>query len=332
MSFLLSCAGRRAKLIQQLKNSANGNCKIIATDLCHTAPALYFADSFYIVPEIVSKDYIGSLLEICEKEHIKVITTLYDPEIEILAKNRKHFEDKGILMLIPSIETALLCHDKYAMFQFLRKNNIDTIDTYLTLEEINYALKNNLINFPIIIKPRFGSGGIGIIRCDNKIDLDFHFSHPINSQKSTETSKICVTIAQKIMHGDDISVDVYVDCFSGKVISLFAKKKLESKIGGANKVVSFYDPKLTDFIINLNDFFQFKGPIDIDLFFQDGKYFVTEINPRFGGGYIYAHALGIDFMKFILKNANAQTNTFDSYYYQTDIEMMLWDDLCFASL
>lgn len=41
--------------------------KIIATDCDSLAPALYFADKFYITSRIDNENYINEILEICKK-------------------------------------------------------------------------------------------------------------------------------------------------------------------------------------------------------------------------------------------------------------------------
>lgn len=81
-----SC-GRRATLLKDFRKSMNGCGKIVATDMSPVAPALFMADETYLVPRIDDPSYYEHVLDICEKSKVKAITTLIDPEIEILAKN-----------------------------------------------------------------------------------------------------------------------------------------------------------------------------------------------------------------------------------------------------
>ena len=90
MDNILFCSvGRRAKLLMNFRKSMNGCGKIIATDLSPVAPALFFADETYLVPRIDDSHYFDKVLEICDKSEVKAITTVIDPEIEILAKHRE---------------------------------------------------------------------------------------------------------------------------------------------------------------------------------------------------------------------------------------------------
>lgn len=46
----------------------------------------------------------------------------------------------------------------------------------------------------------------------------------------------------------------------------------------------------------------------MDFFFKEGKYFLSEINPRFGGAYLNAFGAGIDFPKMIANNIDGKIN------------------------
>ena len=118
-NILFCSAGRRTKLLQFFRESLDAGSQIVAVDNQSTAPALYFADKQYVVPRITDPSYMERLLEICKENQIKAITTLIDPEIEMLAKNRQLLLDNGILPLCPSLETARLCFDKYKLFEHL---------------------------------------------------------------------------------------------------------------------------------------------------------------------------------------------------------------------
>ena len=106
------------------------------------APAIYFADAHYIVPSIYNEKYLDTVLDICCKEKIDAITTLIDPEIEILAANRNVFESIGVQVLAPYSETAALCFDKYKLFQYLKSLNIPTANTYGSFSEAHQAIND----------------------------------------------------------------------------------------------------------------------------------------------------------------------------------------------
>ncbi len=315
MNILFCSVGRRGELIKDIKDSLGDKVRVIATDLSPYAPALYLADQAYTVPRIDDQDYIGKILEICQKEKIQAVTTFIDPEIKILANQRKLFEDMGIIVLAPYQETASYCFDKYSFFKYLSNKGINTVLTYDNLADFKLGLEEGKINFPVFVKPRQGSGSVGAKKINNIQELNIVMeSNPDN-------------IIQEFMDGEDIDVDAYIDTISHEVVSMFSKKKIETKIGGASKTISFKDQRLFDFIKEACSVFKFNGPVDIDVFFRDGKYYLSEVNPRFGGAYLHAYGAGVDFFKLINNNIKGIKNESLIGNYQEGVVMMMYDSV-----
>ncbi len=308
-----SC-GRRVQLFKFLKQSLGDCCKIIATDNQKTAPALYAADKRYIVPRIDSEGYIETVLDIAITNEVKAITTLIDPEIEILANNREIFMDNGIIPLCPSKETAAYCFDKYKMFEYLVQKGIRTVLTYDTVEHFKEGLDKGNIRFPVFIKPRTGSGSVGIHKVEDMRELEAYFSEGKYDY-----------IIQEFMDCRDCDADVYIDCFSHKPVAIFSKNKLETKIGGASKTISFKDEKLFAFIGEICEVLEFCGPVDMDFWYRDGQYYLSEVNPRFGGAYLHAFGAGVDFFQLIKNNMEGKINKSIIGQYNEDVLMMMYD-------
>ena len=315
MNLLFCSVGRRGELIKDFKDSLKDDVYIVATDNSCYAPALYLADKQYVVPLINDENYLPMILDICKKEKIDAITTFIDPEIEILAKNRDKFEALGVEVLAPYENTAQLCFDKYKMFEYLSQCNINTVKTYSTFEDFKVDYEAGKIQLPVFIKPRTGSGSVGARKVNNLDELKVY----CEEDKSL--------IIQEFMDGLDLDADVYVDTISHKPVSIFTKKKIETKIGGANKTISFKDQKLFDFVKEIISHFEFNGPIDIDFFYKDGKYYMSEVNPRFGGAYLHAYGAGVDFIKLIQSNVNKVENKENIGNYDEGVVMMMFDSV-----
>lgn len=315
MNILFCSAGRRAELLKDFRKSLSSGSKIIATDMSNYAPAIYFADKYYLVPAVTDPTYLNILVQICKAEEINAITTLIDPEIEVLAKNRSVFEEMGITVLAPYEEAAAICFDKYALFLHLRANGIATADTYSSFDEANKAITCGKLSLPVFVKPRTGSGSVGA----RKIETAEALQDACASDPSL--------IIQEFMDCVDMDADVYIDTISHSPVSIFTKRKLETKIGGASKTVSFKDDAAVHFICEVLKCFQFSGPIDMDLFCKNGQYYLSEINPRFGGAYLHAYGAGVDFVKLIENNVNGVTNRPCFNNYEEGVVMMMYDSV-----
>lgn len=318
MNYLMLSVGRRGELMKDFRSSMEAGSRIIATDNSPYAPALYFADKQYIVPKIDDPNYIDTILNICRLEKINVITTFIDPEILLLAENRGRFAELGVEVLAPFSETAKLCFDKYEMFKYLKEQGIRTAMTWGTFEEVKAALDAGEVAFPIFVKPRTGSGSVGARKV-----LDIETLHAAFEQDPG-------LIAQELMTGEgcfDLDADVYIDTISHKPAAIFLKRKISTTIGGANKTISFKDQLLFDFVQEALSKFKFNGPIDADFFYKNGEYYLSEVNPRFGGAYLHAYGAGVDFIKLIERNLRGLENEAQIGNYEEGVVMMMYDSV-----
>lgn len=315
MNYLFCSVGRRGELIKDFRKSLPIGSKLIAADNSCFAPALYLADKQYIVPRIDELEYIDRIIEICKIEKINAVATFIDPEIELLSKNRSRFEKIGVELLVPYEETAQLCFDKYRLFCHLKERGIRTVETWSTFKDFMMAFNSGKVEFPVFVKPRTGSGSVGArkIRTMEELTAATHIDPTL--------------IIQEYMNCIDLDADVYIDVISHEAVSAFSKHKIETRIGGASKTVSFKDKKLFEFIQQLVREFKFNGPVDMDFFYRDGQYYLSEINPRFGGAYLHAYGAGVDFIKLIENNLNGIKNTPVFGNYEDGIVMMMYDSV-----
>ena len=320
MNNLMFCSvGRRGRLLRNVKETIGKTGLIIGTDNQSTAPALQFCDRQYVVPLITAPDYVDTILNICRENGVKAITTLIDPEIEILASNTERFKEIGVIPLCPAPQSAIYCFNKYELYKYLVEKGIRTPLTFHDWDEFKAALADGRISFPVFMKPVCGSGSVGA-----------HKVHTLEQAEADWNSCEHDYIIQELMTGGDCDADVYVDTISHKAVAAFSKRKIETRIGGASKTISFKDPKLFKFIQEICDVFEFNGPLDMDFFIKDGEYYLSEINPRFGGAYLHAYGAGVDFIQLIVNNINGIENPVNIGDYDEDILMMMYDDVVIA--
>ena len=320
MNNLLFCSvGRRGRLLRNVKETIGKTGLLVGTDNQSTAPALQFCDRQYVVPRITAPGYIDEILRICKENDIKAVTTLIDPEIEILAANTERFREAGVIPLCPAPKSAIYCFNKYELFKYLTEKGIRTPLTFHDWDEFVKALDEGRISFPVFMKPVCGSGSVGA-----------HKVHTLEQAEADWNSGEHDYIIQELMTGGDCDADVYVDTISHKAVAAFSKRKIETRIGGASKTISFKDPKLFEFIEKICSVFEFNGPLDMDFFIKDGEYYLSEINPRFGGAYLHAYGAGVDFIKLIVNNINGIENPVNIGDYEDDVLMLMYDDVVIA--
>lgn len=315
MNILILSAGTRNKIVQYFKKELQGKGKVIATDCSELAPAIYEADKYYIVPKIDNPEYIDVILDICKQENIDTLISLIDPELSLISRNIKLFNNIGVKPIISDYDKVEMCFDKYKMYEFLVKNNIKTIKTYIDIKEFYEDLENKKINLPVFVKPIRGSASLNINKINSKEELEVIWK---NNQD---------LIIQEYMRGQEIGADVYIDIVSNEPVAIFTKKKIKMRAGETDKSVSFKDEKLFELICEFTRKAKFKGIIDIDIFESNGEYYISEVNPRFGGGYPHAYECGVNVPKMILNNLNNIVNEPSIGNYEENIYMMKYNEI-----
>lgn len=312
---ILSC-GTRNLLVRYFKAEENGIGRVIGTDCSAYAPALYETDAHYIVPPMTDAGYLDTILDICRKESIAAVLPLQEDELYLIASNRKLFTDKGITPIVSNPEVIELCRDKYAFYNFLKKNDFPTLTSCNSFDSFKPLLKSGDMKFPVFLKPSRGCGSIGIQKVE-QMDLLEALCH---NQKEAY-------LIQNYADGEEFGADIYVDLLTQKLITVFVKKKLRMRAGETEKSVSYWDETLYSLIEKVVTTLHLAGPVDMDIFKINDQYYISEINPRFGGGYPHAYNCGVNFPRMIAENLSGRTNNPEAGNYEEGICMLKFTDL-----
>lgn len=311
---ILSC-GSRNKIVQYFKRNLENKGIVVAADCSRLAPALYDADKYYILPKFTEEGYIDKVLEICRSEQIKGVLSLIDPELAFLAENVERFNYLGTTVIGSCCELCELSMDKFKMYEWLTKHHYHTAKTWIDRNEFYRAVENEEVFYPVFVKPRNGSASISISTAEDKEIVEMLFRHNSN------------LIIQEYLHGHEIGADVYIDMISKEIVSIFTKKKIKMRAGETDKAVSFKDSKLFDLITQFVLEAGYQGQIDIDIFEIDGEYYISEVNPRFGGGYPHAYEAGVDHMRLIIENLEGRKNKKMIGNYKENCYMMKYSEV-----
>lgn len=315
MNILILSAGTRNKIVQYFKKALNGLGKVVAADMSCLAPAAYEADKFYQVPRMTETGYIDVVFDICRKENVHAILSLIDPELSLLAQHCQAFAEIGVTVIGSSYEWCERSLDKMEMYRWLKVHGFPCARSYDDKESFSQDMECGLISFPVFVKPVRGSASMAISKVEDKETIDLLFDHADN------------LMIQEYLKGQEIGADVYIDMISGEVVSIFTKKKLVMRAGETDKSVSFKDQKLFDLIEKFVSEAGYRGQIDIDIFENGGEYFISEVNPRFGGGYPHAYECGCNHMKLIVKNLLGMVNEKQIGDYQENVYMMKYNEI-----
>jgi carbamoyl-phosphate synthase large subunit len=315
MNILILSCGTRNKIIQYFKKELGDRGQVIATDCSELAPALYDADKYSIVPRMDDKNYLDVIISICKENNIKAVLSLIDPELSLLSKNKEKFLEVGTIPIISDYDIVEMCFDKYKFYEFLLKNEFKTIKSYVDKDLFYRDVECGVINYPVFVKPVKGSASINISKVNTRDEIELLFNRFDN------------LIIQEYINGIEYGADVYIDIISGEMVAIFVKEKIKMRAGETDKSVSVKDVKLFNLIKEFVKKSRLKGIIDIDIFKVNEEYYISEVNPRFGGGYPHAYECGVNVPKMIINNLLDKENQECIGQYENDVFMMKFNEV-----
>ncbi|SEQ47444.1 carbamoyl-phosphate synthase large subunit [Hyunsoonleella jejuensis] len=296
-NILFTCAGKRNYLLRYFKEALKGRGKVIAVDSHKYAAASADADMFLQVPNIYDKNYIYKLRNIIADYNIVALISLNDLELSILSKNKDALEINNLKVLVSNTNIIDLAFDKWKTYQFFKGLGLNTPKTYINFDAALKAIKKNTLSFPIVLKPRFGSGSIGIDICEDMEELKL--AHQLKKKQLKRlgyslngTMKVDdIIVIQEKINGREFGFDI-VNNFDGEYFGTFLREKIEMRYGETDKAKSVINKKFNDFSIELANNLKHVGCLDGDVFFVENEWIFLELNARFGGGYPFSHEAG----------------------------------------
>lgn len=305
MNILFTCAGRRTYLLKYFKENMGPEDKVIATDMQLTAPALQAADVKCHVPAVYDSKYIDITLNICKEQKIDALISLNDLELPVLAENKAKFEELGVSVIVSGPEVIDVCFDKYKTAQWVESIGLNAPKTYITLASAKEALAKGEIAFPLFMKPRWGSGSIGLETIDDMEELDIYYHLLMKKIKKTILATASVgdeyIMIQEKLTGNEFGLDVMND-LEGNNVAVSVKQKLAMRAGETDKAITVDLPEVREIGATIGRNLKHIGNLDVDIMQRaNGDYCVLELNPRFGGGYPFSYESGANMPKAILQ-------------------------------
>jgi carbamoyl-phosphate synthase large subunit len=311
MNILFTSAGRRKYLIEYFLEEVGpcGTVHVANSDpLCASftinAPTL-------ITPPIYSDEYVPMLLEYCEAQRINALISLFDADLPVLAAAKFRFLNIGTKVLVADTESVAICNDKWKTVQFLLVNGLNAPKTFIDSSEAIKAVGSGVVRFPMIVKPRWGMGSIGLHVVRNMGDLKEgcrsvyeKISDTYLKYESSADLGASVLIQEKL-DGQEYGLDIIND-LDGNYVMTSVKRKLAMHSGETDIAITEEHPILQKLGETLSAFIKHPANLDVDVFWDGTNATVLEMNARFGGGYPFSHLAGVNLPRAILHWLNSE--------------------------
>ena len=300
---LLTSVGRRAYLVKYFKDT-DGVEEVHIANSDPYSVAFKYADKSVISPLIYDPNYIPFLLDYCKNHRIDIVISLFDIDLPILASNKEKFEKIGTRVIVSAPEWIEICNDKWKTYLYLKENGFNVPRTYLNLQSVLSAVSEGELQYPIIVKPRFGCGSISLSVAEDEESLYYLYNQAVRIvnrsylkyESAEEDDKI---IFQECLQGQEYGADIIND-LDGCFINAIVKKKIAMRAGETDIAELCNPPEIVAAAQRLGSLSGHIANLDCDLFLVDNKAYVLEMNARFGGGYPFSHMGGCNLPQAII--------------------------------
>ena len=215
------------------------------------------------------------------------------------------FEAIGVKVVVSDPKVIDIAFDKYKTAQWVESLGLTAPKTYVRLEDCKKALAAGEIDFPLFMKPRWGSGSIGLESIADMEELDIYYGLLMKKIKKTILATASVgdeyIMIQEKLTGSEFGLDIMND-LDGKNIGVSVKQKLAMRAGETDKAVTVDLPQVREMGRKIGETLGHIGNLDVDIMQRaDGAYCVLELNPRFGGGFPFSYEAGVNFPKALIQ-------------------------------
>jgi len=307
---LLTGAGKRYDIVSCFAQLT----RTVVADPSPLAPARYAAHVRASVPLIDDPGYVGALESLCEQHGVGAVLPLTDLDIEVLARARA---EGRLPALVPSPEVARATYDKYETHLMLLALSLPSPPTVLPEDDLT------AIEYPVMVKPRRGSGARSIHRAGDAAQARFFAGYVPEP-----------TMVQRAMGGPELSIDCLGD-LDGRCLNAIPRTMLESRGGESIKGQVIHDQELIELGRRTMEALVVCGPATIQVFRDpDIGLAITDVNTRFGGAFpapVYAALPGQSYPELIVRLAGGEAiaphvgdfragMTFTRYYWQLELD------------
>ncbi|OJF91901.1 ATP-grasp domain-containing protein [Alkalibacterium sp. 20] len=248
--------------------SSSLNATIVALNASSSGAGLYWADQYYIVPRAKDPIYMDKIREIIENERPDIILIGTAHEYSVFSDARNEIErEYNTKVLVSSRKVIDIADDKWLTHKFLKDNNLDYPESCLPGDE--QALIDK-VGFPLIVKPRVGSGSVGVTKVDSISELN------------EALKKISNLIIQECVGTEDEEYTAGVVVFNGTAKSSIAMKR---ELRHGNTSIARAEPysEVNSYLEKIAEKLGVYGPVNLQYRLVGNKVKLFEINARFSG-------------------------------------------------
>jgi|SRR5665213_509973 len=280
---LVTGAGGPAAIAVLRSLGGDPSVVLVTADMDPWASGLYLTSARHrvLVPAGTAENFIDALLEQCRRHRINVLVPTVDAELEPIAAALDRFEAIGVQVLGAPADVLSLTLDKFE----LARKCVDVVRVPRT--ELVTETDPMMWEYPVIVKPRRGSGSRGVKIIESADDFSARGWH--------EDAMI-----QEFLPGEEYSIDVLATT-DGVPLAAVPRMRVRVDSGIAVAGRTLNDPELEQFAFAVVACLRLPYISNVQVRRdREGHPALLEVNPRVPGSLALTIAAGVDMVCYAL--------------------------------
>lgn len=295
---------------------------LIAADMSPYSPAFQLADRRYLVPRCTSDEFVSFMVDLCQREGVRLLIPTIDTELPVYAANKEAFAAVGCNIAISDPATIAIGCDKLVTHAWLLESGLPTVqqataEAFLAMSDAEHAQGG--WDYPLIAKPVNGSSSIGVVVAETRDDI-------------AAVADTKPYIVQTMAPGVEFTVSVLADR-DGRGVCAVPRQRLEVRAGEVSKARAVRNAEVQELAIKVVESLPGAyGAINVQLFWdaETGAMNIIELNTRFGGGYPLAWQVGARYPQWMIEELLVLPSTAKRDAWDDGVVMLRFDDAVFV--
>ena len=286
------------KTLSAVRSLGQAGLEVHAVTHTRASPAIYsrFVSKYFLLPR-PADDPGGDLKELAallQKEKYDLVLPMEDDTSKVLLEHSAKVEAYTNTVL-PSSESYCVASDKWRTLELAKRLHVPVPRSVLA-REVGDALQfADEAGYPVVMKPRAGSGSRGLSISKNTGELQKNFIRALRRYPEM--------IVQEKIVGQGLGVGILADRGEVRASLSYTRLREYPVTGGPSTLRETTDDATTkEYAQKLMHTLGWHGVAMVEFKYdKDGKPVLMEINPRFWGSLHLAYVSGINFPFLVYK-------------------------------
>ncbi len=266
-------------ILKSIRNTKK-TYRLIGSTIHKNSIAPAFTDVCIEAPFSGSEGYLDWFIKVIKDHNVDLVIPSFEEDVNFLTNHRKQIELTGAKIVLNNLELVHLCNDKWVFFEKLNNSNCPyAIPSSLSSD---FDWLNNNFGLPLLLKPRQGNAGKGIVKVYDRTTFEIH--------KAEIGKKLMV---QPLIGNDneEYTISAFGDG-KGSYFAIMMLNRVLSKWGYTEKAEVFNNASIAVAVKKICEILKPIGPTNFQFRKHKGRFYLLEINPRFSSANSIRTAFG----------------------------------------